>query len=638
VNGSAMVDVVAAERVLLISMPCGAVERPSLALGLLAAHCAREGVPCDVQYLNLAFAEQVGLAGYQWLCDSVPYTAFAGEWLFAQSLYDGGCDDEGYEASVLKDAWQLGDADRAKLASIRDHVQPFLQACVEGIPWGDYTLVGFTSVFQQNLASLALARMVKAAYPTCTMAFGGANWEEIMGVALLERFDFVDLAFSGEADQTFPEVLRRRRDGRTVDDIPGVTTRSSGPLGTSKAVTVKDLDDVPVPDFDAYFGQLYARPALAGVSPSLMAETSRGCWWGMKSHCTFCGLNGGTMAFRSKAPDRVVAELRELRNRYGVTTFSIVDDILDSRYFQTVLPALSEADLGLELFWEVKANLTRDQVRALRDAGVAFIQPGVESLSDHVLTLMRKGTTGLRNIELLKWCREYGVKPLWNLLYGFPEETAQDYAETVMSLQAIWHLSPPTGYGPVRLDRFSPYHEDPAAFGMVNVRPMEPFVFLYPFDVEVVNRIAYYFEFDYVDRTHDDEFAREAVALTVAWMHDSDTGALTVRTDEETGDLQIVDTRRGLIEPRTAALHGWKAAVYEACDRSQLFATLAALPEVRRAGVPDIDLQAFLARCVTFQLMTANGERWLSLAVHTPAREALIVRPRQELELTSVPR
>ena len=180
------------------------------------------------------------------------------------------------------------------------------------------------------------------------------------------------------------------------------------------------------------------------------------------------------MAFRSKSPDRVVEEIAELRERYGVPTFSVVDDILDMRYFKSVLPMLTEARLGADFFWEVKANLTAEHVRQLRDAGVVFIQPGIESLNDHVLDLMRKGTTGFRNIELLKWCKEYGVKPLWNLLYGFPGETASDYAETVELIEAIWHLDPPTGYGPIRLDRFSPYHAEPEAFGMENIRPDGP--------------------------------------------------------------------------------------------------------------------------------------------------------------------
>ena len=75
----------------------------------------------------------------------------------------------------------------------------------------------------------------------------------------------------------------------------------------------------------------------------------------------------------------------------------------------------------------MKANLTREQVRLLADAGVRHIQPGIESLSDHVLALMKKGVTGLRNVQLLKWCKEYGIEVDWNILYGFPGETREDY-------------------------------------------------------------------------------------------------------------------------------------------------------------------------------------------------------------------
>ena len=105
-----------------------------------------------------------------------------------------------------------------------------------------------------------------------------------------------------------------------------------------------------------------------------------------------------------------------------------VDNILDMRYFRDVLPQLRDRQLGFTLFYETKANLTKEQVKLLRDAGVLAIQPGVESLSTHVLQLMRKGVTALQNIQLLKWCKQYGVTVAWNLLYGFPGETAADYA------------------------------------------------------------------------------------------------------------------------------------------------------------------------------------------------------------------
>src|SRR5262249_10898195 len=152
---------------------------------------------------------------------------------------------------------------------------------------------------------------------------------------------------------------------------------------------------------------------------------------GERSQCTFCGLNGSGMAFRSKSPDRAVEEIIELRRRYQVGTVSVVDNILDMRYFRTVIPRLAEEQLGVDLFWEVKSSLSPRQVGQLKAARVRYIQPGVESLNDHVLHLMRKGTTAARNVELLKWCAEYGVVPLWNLLYGFPGETQEDYNRTV---------------------------------------------------------------------------------------------------------------------------------------------------------------------------------------------------------------
>ena len=115
---------------------------------------------------------------------------------------------------------------------------------------------------------------------------------------------------------------------------------------------VHDMDSLPLPDFDAYF-DAYARNAFAWPC-QLAAETSRGCWWGAKVHCKFCGLNGATMTYRSKSPRRAVDEILALSRRYGTTRLMMADNILDTRYLTTVVPALRGA--GLELFYEVKSN------------------------------------------------------------------------------------------------------------------------------------------------------------------------------------------------------------------------------------------------------------------------------------------
>src|SRR5262245_59719016 len=75
------------KKVLLVSMPYGALERPALGLSLLKPALAEAGISCDVRYLNFTFAELLGLDRYKWISGELPYTAFAGDWTFTHLLY-----------------------------------------------------------------------------------------------------------------------------------------------------------------------------------------------------------------------------------------------------------------------------------------------------------------------------------------------------------------------------------------------------------------------------------------------------------------------------------------------------------------------------------------------------------------------
>jgi ribosomal peptide maturation radical SAM protein 1 len=486
---------------------------------------------------------------------------------------------------------------------------------MSSIRWSDYDLVGFTSTFEQNLASLALARRVKEAHPDILVAFGGANWEGEMGQELHRRFPFVDYVCSGEADWTFPALLGCLWSGGDPARVPGIVLRRDGTsLATGSAPLIRELDDLPLPDYDDFMSSLGSSPSGADVTPMLLLETSRGCWWGAKHHCTFCGLNGGAMTFRSKSADRVVEEIEYLRNRYGVESLSVVDNILDMRYFQTLLPMLVEQRIRMNLFYEVKANLTLAQVRQLAEAGIHHVQPGIESLSDRVLRLMRKGTTALQNIQFLKWCREFGVRPEWNVLYGFPGEDPGDYAQMLPLVEAIDFLDPPAACGPVRLDRFSPYHQDPASFGMVNVRPLETYRSLYPFGEEELKRVAYYFDFDYEDSRTPSTYAAPLIERVARWEAQGPVGSLWLvpRPDDSVAILESRRSRReGLV------FQGWRAGAYLAFDRARTAGSVAGEIDVAEAEVA-----AFAGWCVERGLMVSSGGRYLALAVHRPPRRS----------------
>jgi len=160
-----------------------------------------------------------------------------------------------------------------------------------------------------------------------------------------------------------------------------------------------------------------------------------------------------------------------------------------------VLPALAALSLDLNLFYEIKANITRDQAFLLAKAGVKWVQPGIESFSTRVLKLMRKGLTSLQNIMLLRLCREFAITPSYNILVGFPGEKEDDYLAMAQLLRKVFHLSAPSGKASlVQVHRFSPFHYDSDRLGVGEFQPAWSYRHLIPPDILDPGSYAYFFD------------------------------------------------------------------------------------------------------------------------------------------------
>lgn len=610
-------------RVLLVSMPWASLQYPSAGLGLLQAVLRRDGIHCEVWHAGFDLVEALGTASYDSVVHQLPNDLLLGEWLFARTLWGAPVRGDEEVRSAL--AQQLGDPDGYwdALVDIRGIVEAWLPTAAAQVDPSRYDLIGFTSTFQQNVAALAVARRWKERAPATTIAFGGANWEAEAGVAQLELFDWVDVASLGEADHTVSALARAARGG-DLETVPGIAWRAAdGTVRTNPAEPpVDDLDALPVPDYGDWQAQLEQSGLAPTLEPHLCLETSRGCWWGARSHCTFCGLNGGGLSYRSKSPERVHADLHELRARYGFHQIEMVDNILDTRYLHELLPRLAEeraaGDPGFELFYEIRAAMTHRQLRVLAAAGCRSVQPGIESLSDHVLALMRKGTTALGNVQVLRWMLELGITPDWNLLLGFPGETADDYEAMADLMEAVLFLPPPTGAGTARVDRFSPFFEDPAGFGLVDLEPFDGYRRAYPLPDEQLARFAYYFTHRFADGRDPSTYSSRALALCERWCTVGDGGGGVWMHAADDGAVELVDDRASTGRVRRMRWQGWRAELYLACDRVRSLDDLDRVPVVR--DVDPADRRRFLDWCVQQRLAVADGDRYLAVAVHTPAR------------------
>jgi ribosomal peptide maturation radical SAM protein 1 len=614
-------------RVALVNMPFGSARRPSIQLGLLQAILARRGIHAASHYLNLRFGARLGWERYETIAmahtaDTARYHSL-GEWIFSCAAFgDRVPHSDAYLAAFRDDlsaiCAELG-RPPAFLRELREQEAPaFVESCLETVPWGEYDVVGFTSTFDQNCAALALARRLKREYPRLITVFGGANFEDEMGLEYVRALPWIDYAVIGEGDETFPALLERLAAGDVVGDLPGVASRDGGAVCfRGRAPLVRDLDALPEPDYDDYFAAATALgvPDAVRGEVELLYESARGCWWGAKHHCTFCGLNGLGMAYRSKSPARVLAGIDELARRYNARRFEAVDNILDQRYIGQVFGPLAEQGKGYRFFYEVKANLTREQIHSLAEGGVRHIQPGIESLSPHVLKLMDKGVRAIQNVRLLKWAGYYGIRTDWNVLVGFPGERPEDYERQLATMRLIPHLQPPNCVFRVWLERFSPYFVRAAEYGIRNVRPERVYAYLYPDDLDR-ERIAYFFEHDAPDPVPPE--AEAALRGHVRGWRDAWKQARPPYLGYlcDAGRLTIRDAR----QPDAPAVHrfdGPAALIYEFCGPTYHGATevRAHLREAHGLDADAAAVQRELDAFVAAGLMLEEDGHYLSLGL-----------------------
>ena len=620
----------------LVLMPYADIARPSIALGTLKACLRGTGIRCAVEYANMRFAETLG-----WGMPDVPYLErLLGEWTFATAAFP---DHPPAPVEVaLRSGWfqtsymtPRGFEDRRfaeAVDALRAFAPRFVDEVAEVIVARRPRIVGCSSMFEQHCASLALLRRVKALDPSVVTLLGGANCEAEMGWATIKYFPWIDVVVSGEADEIFAPLCRlllERGPAVAAEELPyGALGRAHvradafgrGGAPVPRAV-VEHVDRNPVPDYADYFEALARSPLRHKVRPGLLVEMSRGCWWGQKHHCTFCGLNGGGMTYRAKSPERALTELHELSATYETPRFMVVDNILDMSYLRSVLPELARRDAPYDLFFETKANLRREHVELLARAGVIWVQPGIEAFHDRLLRLMDKGTTATTNVQVLKYLREFGIYATWNLLFGFPGEDDAWHAEVAAWLPLLFHLQPPKCIGHLAFDRFSPYQKDPARYGLT-LTPARCYAAVYPIPREGIEDLAYFFVEDAESGWRKaGPGARELARHVVIWNRLWEGSVRPVLSAVPDGSaVDILDTRPCAVARRTR-LDGLDAEVYMACDPA-----IDPRELVRRLGGDTEAIGGAVARLRASRLLVEIHGKLLGLAV--PGELPVLPTPR----------
>ena len=241
-----------------------------------------------------------------------------------------------------------------------------------------------------------------------------------------------DSVVFGEGELTLLELARAVHEGQDPIGLRGVVRR--GPKGVVHGASrpfIRDLDQLPLPawdlvDMEAYLSRWESR---TGERRSAIL-TSRGCPF----DCSWCSKPAFGRTYRQQSPERVLLELRALKERYHVDYVRFCDDVfgISRPWLTELLDRMIEERLDLRFECLARVDLLKpDLLAPMRRAGLERVYVGVESGSQKMLDLMNRGTRLAQIERTAESLREHGIREFWFLMLGYPGEDLEDIEATL---------------------------------------------------------------------------------------------------------------------------------------------------------------------------------------------------------------
>lgn len=248
---------------------------------------------------------------------------------------------------------------------------------------------------------------------------------------LLEK-SRADLVIHGEADLTIAEIVR----GRSTAGTAWLEAGSAEAFRFDAGEPVHDLDQLPLPARDLLPNDRYRYPLLGG--PVATLQTSRGCPYPCGYYCPYPLVEG--VKWRSQTPERIVAELKDIVERFGMTKVYFRDATFTLNQERIVRLCDLILDAGWRLEWvcETRVDCLSDALLAkMRQAGCVGMLIGVET-GDEAIMHHREGKKGLtvsKLAHLRQIAAELGLRLHFLLIVGLPQETRDSLVATYDLIQ-----------------------------------------------------------------------------------------------------------------------------------------------------------------------------------------------------------
>ncbi len=295
----------------------------------------------------------------------------------------------------------------------------------------DTDIIGLTAMTPTISTALDIARRIRQSNPTVKIIMGGAHAsmlpQETMALA-----PEIDIIIRGEGDETVIEVVQALEGQRPLDSVAGITYHVEGEITpTADRTSMVDMDTLPFPAYHLLPLKKYRpHPPHGMFLPFTAMVTSRGCPY----HCAYCSKPVFGTKFRAQNPERVVAELDYLKERFGIKEVAFYDDSfsLDKKRIHILCDNILDSNLKITWTCETRVNLVdKELLRHIKQAGCYAVAYGIESAVPEIINTLHKDTTLEQVIEAVRYSREAGLQVVGYFMIGSPGETPDTIRQTI---------------------------------------------------------------------------------------------------------------------------------------------------------------------------------------------------------------
>ncbi len=314
------------------------------------------------------------------------------------------------------------------------------------------------------------SRSVKRITPHLPVIFGG--WHPSLLPEQTLHEEFVDYVVRNQGELTFLELVQQIKNNGNAAGIAGCSYKDHGTIVHNPDRPVARLSTLPPPAYDLVDFDAYER--VSGER-KLPYASSVGCPYA----CNYCtDTVFYNRRFNAYSAVRVVDEVAALVARHRLTEVALLDSnfLVDTRRALEIARGFLQSSPGLRWTFQASTDLlcrlSDDEVCLLGASGVTHIGFGVESGSESVLSMMNKRHERVEDMsDAARKCQLAGIKTTFNLIFGFPGESAADRRETLQVMGRIASKFDNVHFSP---NIFTPYPGIPVWPELRNLGLREP--------------------------------------------------------------------------------------------------------------------------------------------------------------------